>query len=136
MKKASMIFFLPLLIGCNQLEDIPFVDEVEPTLLIAENLDLSLDGFTDTIRLTFDERIGDETVNGGDFSINGINNIDFEFDTNGDKSHDEIIHLTIDGGVYSVNSALDLTYTQGTLADLSDNLLSGLVITTTPPASP
>ena len=136
MRKASMIFILPLLIGCNQLEDIPFVDEMEPTLLAAENLDLSSDGFTDTIRLTFDERIGDETVNGGDFSVNGINNIDFEFDTNGDKSHDEIIHLSIDDGVHSVNLALDLTYTQGTLADLSDNLLPGFVITTTPPVFP
>ncbi len=136
MKKAAFLLFLPLLVGCNNVEDIPFIDEQEPILLTAENLDLNDDGFTDTIRLTFDERIRDETVRGGDFSIDGINSIDFQFDTNGDKSHDEFIYLTITDGVHSIELLVVLNYTQGTVADMSGNLLPNTVTNTIPPTIP
>ena len=132
MRKASFLLLLPLAVACNNLEDIPFIDEDPPTLLVAENLDLNTDGFTDTVRLVFNENIRDETVRGGDFSIPGIDNIDFRFDTNGDTSHDEIIHLTIIDGVHAVSLSVELTYTPGTAADMEGNLLPSTVINTTP----
>jgi hypothetical protein len=130
MKRLGVLLLFPFLSACNQLEDIPFVDTQAPTLLTAENMDLSGDQFTDTIKLTFDEWVRDEAITGSDFSVDQITTINFQFDTNGDVSHNEIIHLTIDDGVYGVGTGFDLTYTAGTLSDLAGNLLADTTTTT------
>ena len=112
MKKWIFLLFFPVLVVCNNVDEMPFIDNDPPILVAAKTLDLDVDGFVETIQVVFNERIDDMTINPDDFSLDLIGALEFRFDTNGDKSRDELIHLSFVDGFLALDVTPVLTYTK------------------------
>jgi len=101
-----------------------FSDVMGPVVLSKETADLNGDGFIDAIHVTFSEAIQDSTVSAGDWDVAGVTVDAFVSTTNGDTADDADIYITFADGVLDTGATPDMTYTQGTLADGSGNLLA------------
>lgn len=121
MKRLSWLLAIPFLFACTT--DEVFVDTDPPILVAAKTLDLNGNGSVETVQVLFSERIADETVDAADFDLDLVGAVAFEFDTNGDRSHDEVIHLSFPDGFLPADAEPLLDYTPGSLADLSGNAL-------------
>ena len=96
-------------------------DATAPTITARTTRDNDGDGQIDRIELTFSENIDDSTANTAHFSVDGytISGID-----TGGTADDEQLFLTLtESGSADSDATPDVTYTQGTLADLATNLL-------------
>lgn len=100
------------------------IDSTLPTITEALTQDLDGNGQIDAIRFTFLENISDATVVAGDFDIVTYNNEAFNATLNGDVADNNIIYLTFDEAGIDTAAIPNYTYTQGTLTDLSGNLLA------------
>ena len=100
-------------------------DVTPPTILSKETADLDSDGSIDAIHITFSEAIDDSTVTIGDWDVAGVTGEAFSATTNGDTADDADIYITFNDGVLDTGATPGVTYTPGTLADLSGNLLAG-----------
>ncbi|MGE7674915.1 S-layer homology domain-containing protein [Lysinibacillus sp. NPDC094403] len=93
-----------------------------PTIVRVETVDQDFNGKIDRLKITLSESIKDSTVDVKDFTISGYNNLGFE---TGDKEDNNEIYITFDeGAVYDTGQTPKLTYTKGTLSDLSGNVLA------------
>ncbi|MFB3106623.1 MAG: DUF4347 domain-containing protein, partial [Pseudomonadales bacterium] len=99
-------------------------DKAAPVVLSKETADLNGDGFIDAIQVKFSEAILDSTVSAGDWDVAGVTVDPFVSTTNGDTADDADIYITFTDGVLDTGATPDVTYTQGTLADGSGNLLA------------
>jgi hypothetical protein len=99
-------------------------DKAAAVVLSKETADLNGDGFIDAIQVKFSEAILDSTVSAGDWDVAGVTVDPFVSTTNGDTADDADIYITFTDGVLDTGATPDATYTQGTLADLSGNLLA------------
>ncbi|RKZ90452.1 MAG: hypothetical protein DRQ43_11265, partial [Gammaproteobacteria bacterium] len=109
--------------GSEEAAEVATTDKAAPVILSKETADLDGDGFIDAIHVTFSEAIDDSTVVAGDFDVAGVTGETFSSTTNGDIANDADIYITFNDGVLDTGATPDVTYTQGTLADLSGNLL-------------
>ncbi|MCP4090136.1 MAG: DUF2341 domain-containing protein, partial [Gammaproteobacteria bacterium] len=103
---------------------ITYTDVSAPTIISKETADLDGDGSIDAIHITFDEAIDDSTIVASDFDVAGVAGEAFSSTTNGDTANDEDIYITFNDGELNSGATPDVTYTQGTLADTSGNLLA------------
>jgi hypothetical protein len=134
MKRLSWLLVIPLFLACGDAEDSSLVsgpNVTAPVLLAAKTMDIDGDGTVETIQMLFESQMADETLNTADFAFNPVvGQVFFAFDTNGDKSHNAVMHLSIPDGFYGPDTQFILLYTQGTLADTDGNLLgdTGIVV--------
>ncbi len=133
MKRLLWLASLPILLACNNVDDVFDPDLDAPILVAAKTLDLDSDGSVETIQLLFDDQIADETVDESDFSFDPLlGKVLFDFSTNGDQSHNAVIYLSFPDDFYALSTEFELTYTAGTLADTDGNLLPDTVIEVQP----
>jgi len=97
------------------------VDNSVPTISSITTKDTSGDGRVETATIVFNEAVDDSTFSADDFTIAGAAVTSFNFGTADDDSFDVIVN----GGVAGTE-AKQVTYTQGTGADLADNLLANV----------
>ncbi|MFC1957812.1 SwmB domain-containing protein, partial [Chloroflexota bacterium] len=100
------------------------VDNTAPTITARDTADLDGDGYIDAIHITFDENIDDTNVLATDFAIAGASGLAFSSTTNSDTADDADIYITFTDGTLLSDAVQNVTYTQGTLADLAGNLLA------------
>ena len=104
-----------------------FDDTDAPVVVAAKTMDLNSDGSVETVQVLFSEPIADETVDPADFHLDLIGAVTVEFRTNGDRSDNEVIHLSFPDGFLRDDAEPLLDYTPGSLEDLSGNALGPVV---------
>ena len=133
MKRLLCLASLPILLACNNVDDVFDPDLDAPILVSAKTLDLDDDGSVETFQLLFDDQMADETLDESDFSFDPLlGKVRFDFSTNGDQSHNAVIYLSFPDDFYALSTEFELTYTAGTLADTDGNLLADTVIAIQP----
>ena len=125
MLRLSWLLAIPVLLGCGT--HAVFDDADAPALVAAKTMDLDSDGTVETVQVLFSEPIADETVDPGDFHLDLIGAVTFEVRTNGDRIHDDVIHLSFPDGFLRAEAEPFLDYTPGSLEDLSGNALGPVV---------
>ncbi len=138
MKRLSWLLAIPLLfvsISCSDVDtDNP--DVTSPTMLAAKTMDLDGDGSVETIQMIFDDKMADETLETTDFSFAPtVGAVGFQFNLNGDKSHNSILHLSFPDGFVGLDVGLDLVYISGSLSDTDGNLLPDTLLDVQPAGS-
>ena len=133
MKRLLWLASLPILLACNNVDDVFVPDLDAPILVAAKTLDLDSDGSIETIQLLFDDQMADETLDESDFAFApGLGKVRFDFTTNGDQSHNAVMYLSFPDDFFALSTEFELTYTAGTLADTDGNLLADTVIDVQP----
>ncbi|MBU4368152.1 Ig-like domain-containing protein [Patescibacteria group bacterium] len=101
------------------------VDVTAPTISTITTKDANGDGKTDTATIVFSEPVLDSSFAAGNFSISGVAGTSILTGTADDNTFDVVIAGGIEG-----TEAKDVTYTQGTGADMVGNLLVNVVTET------
>ncbi|MBN1384350.1 MAG: Ig-like domain-containing protein [Elusimicrobia bacterium] len=96
-------------------------DYTAPVIQSRETCDLDSDGYIDAIRIVFNENIEDATVVATDFDVAGVTGEAFSPNTNGDTNDDSDIYITFTDGILGTDATPNVSYTQGSLEDLSTN---------------
>ncbi|WP_241692739.1 beta strand repeat-containing protein [Haloarcula salina] len=96
------------------------VDDTAPTITSSTTADSDNNGKIDAIDLTFSEDV--ENVNAGDYSVNGYT-ID-SVDDAGDQDASTYTLNLVESGSLDTGVTPEVSYTQGTTADLAGNLLA------------
>ena len=96
-------------------------DTTPPTIIARTTRDIDGNGQIDRIELTFDENVDDSTVNPTDFSVAGYTVTGI---TSGGVDDNQLFLTLTELASPDTGATPDVTYTQGTLADLSANLLA------------
>jgi hypothetical protein len=95
------------------------VDTTPPTIVGRDTADLNGDGWIDALNVSFSKAIDDATVVATDFVVAGAGALGFAATTNGDTANDTDIYLTFTDGVLATDAVPALTYTMGSLMDLT-----------------
>jgi hypothetical protein len=107
-------------------------DVAAPSISGRETADTDGDGYLDAIHLTFDEPVLDSTVTAGDFDVETVTGESFASTTAGDVANDSDIYITFTAGTtFPTDQLPTISYTQGTLTDLSGNFLATSTATST-----
>lgn len=102
-------------------------DSTPPTVTSITTLDRDGDGRVDGANVVFDEAVNDSSITPSDWAIGGQAAEVVNTTVGGDSdADDEKVQLRITTGANEVNGtdAKDVTYAQGTTADLAGNLLA------------
>ena len=110
-------------------------DGLAPTILTVTTLDKNgaANGFIDTVQVQFSKAILDSSVTQGNWSLSG--GVTITGMVTG-TANDNTVEFTFTDGVLSTSATPTLTYTSGTLKDLSNNLLASVVVTAADGAGP
>jgi hypothetical protein len=100
------------------------VDNNPPVIVARDTQDLDGDGFIDAVRVLFSKNIDDTTVVATEFDVAGIGGEAFSSTTAGDIVDDNDIYVTFTDGSLATDATPTVTYTAGTLTDLSGNPLA------------
>ncbi|MBN2406173.1 MAG: Ig-like domain-containing protein, partial [Elusimicrobia bacterium] len=102
--------------------DLPYIESLY-------TFDLDYDGYIDAVQVQFDESVKDSTVDPDDFTLAyGAQDYGLSFDpaTNGDTADNYMIYLTFTDGLLKSNISPNISYTKGSLEDLSSNKLNNV----------
>ncbi len=95
------------------------VDGNPPAIVARDTADLDGDGWIDALHLLFSKAIDDATVVTTDFTVAGAGALGFSSTTAGDTATDADIYLTFADGALATDATPAVTYTAGSLLDLS-----------------
>jgi hypothetical protein len=95
-----------------------------PIITASETVDLNEDGYIDAMHIIFSKPIDDSTVMADDFDVARVWGEAFSSITNGDTLDDADIYITFSDRVLNTDITPDVSYTAGTLTDLSGNPLA------------
>ncbi len=112
------------------------VDNNPPTITARETADLDGDGSIDAVHITFSKNIKDSTVDASNFDIAVVAGETFSSTTNSDTADDNDIYITFADSVLATDAVPNVSYTAGTLTDLSGNPLGNSSVAATDGAGP
>ncbi len=112
------------------------VDSNPPTITARETADLDGDGFIDAVRIIFSKNIDDSTVTASNFDVDVVAGETFSSTTNSDTADDNDIYITFADGVLATDAVPNVSYTAGTLTDLSGNPLGNSSVASTDGSGP
>ncbi|MEW6201994.1 MAG: hypothetical protein AB1546_08465, partial [bacterium] len=109
----------------NNTNDTPTLvgDNTPPSIISRDTFDLNSNGYIDALHITFDELIMDSSVTAANFDVQTVTGEAFSSTTNGDTVDDADIYITFADDILNTGATPTLTYTAGTLKDLSNNLM-------------